>query len=98
MIELPAQRDLQEILRYIMDTLKEPVTAKRIYATIRDQILTLRQLPLRHSLVQDQLYAAMGIRRLPVENYIAFYTVDERKCEVHILRILYNRREWQNLL
>jgi len=40
----------------------------------------------------------MGVRKLFVENYIVFYIVDEDKREVHILRILYNRREWQTLL
>jgi len=97
-IELPAQRDLQGILRYITDTLKEPVVARRIYTSIKEQILMLSQMPLRHSVVQDQPYAAIGVRRLLVENYIAFYIINEAKCEVHVLRILYNRREWQNIL
>ncbi|TEB04385.1 Plasmid stabilization system protein [Pelotomaculum schinkii] len=97
-IEFPAQRDLQGILRYITATLKEPVIARRIYISIKEQILTLSQMPLRHSVVQDQQYAAIGVRKLLVENYIAFYIVNEAKCEVHVLRILYNRREWQNIL
>lgn len=97
-IELPAQRDLQSILRYITNTLKEPVIARRIYTSIKEQILMLNQMPLRHSVVQDPPYAAMGVRKLLVENYIAFYIIDESKCQVHILRILYNRREWQNIL
>ena len=97
-IELPAQRDLQGLLRYITDTLKEPVIARRIYTSIKEQITTLNKMPLRNSIVQEQLYAAMGVRKLLVENYIAFYIIDEAKCEVHILRILYNRREWQNIL
>jgi plasmid stabilization system protein ParE len=97
-IELPAQRDLQDILCYITDTLKEPVVARRIYTSIKEQILALSQMPLRHSVVQDQPYATMGVRKLLVENYIAFYIINEAKCEVHVLRILYNRREWQNIL
>lgn len=97
-IELSAQRDLQSLLRYITDTLKEPVIAKRTYTSIKEQILTLNQMPLRNNIVQEQSYAAMGVRKLVVENYIAFYIIDEEKREVHILRILYNRREWQNIL
>lgn len=97
-IELPAQRDLNDILRYIRDTLKEPSIAKRIYEAIKEQILTLKQLPLRHSVVQEKPYSVMGVRKLFVENYIVFYFVSEEKQEVHILRILYNRREWQNLI
>lgn len=97
-IELPAQRDLEGILLYITDTLKEPVIARRIYTSIKEQILTLRQMPLRHSVVQEQPYASMGVRKLLVENYIAYYIIDEGKFAVHVLRILYNRREWQSIL
>lgn len=97
-IELPAQRDLHGILSYITDTLKEPVIARRIYTSVKEQILTLRQMPLRHSVVQDQPYAVAGVRKLLVENYIVFYIANEEKCGVHVLRILYNRREWQDIL
>jgi len=97
-IELPAQKDLRAILNYITDTLKEPMNAARIYRSIKEQILTLAQMPLRHSLVQDKQFAAMGIRKLPVEHYIAFYIINDEKREVHVLRILFNRREWQSIL
>lgn len=97
-IELSAQRDLKCILRYITDTLKEPVIARRIYASIKEQIFTLGQMPLRHSIVRDQPYTEMGVLMLLVENYIAFYIIDDEKCEVHVLRILYNRREWKDIL
>ncbi len=96
--ELPAQRDLQDIFYYITDTLKEPATAQRIYISIKEQILTLQQMPLRHSIIQEHPYAEMEVRKLLVENYIVFYVVNEERCKVHILRILYNRREWQSIL
>lgn len=97
-MESLAQKDLQGILRYITDTLKEPVVARRIYTLIKEQILALGQMPLRHSMIQDQPYAAIGVRKLLIENYIAFYVINEARYEVHVLRILYNRREWQNIL
>ena len=97
-IELPAQRDLRGILHCITDTLKQPMVARKIYTSIKEQILTLSQMPLRHSVIPDQPYAEIGVRMLLVENYIAFYTTNEAKREVHVLRILYNRREWQDHL
>ena len=97
-MELPAQRDLRGILLYIKNTLKEPSIARRIYTLIKEQVLTLKRMPPRHSVVQEQPYGERGVRKLLVENYIAFYVIDEEKHEVHILRILYNRREWQDIL
>lgn len=97
-IEFPAERDLRAILVYITETLKEPVAAKRIYTSVKEQIITLRHMPLRHGLVEDEIFALQGVRKMPVQNYSVFYLVNEQLKEVHILRILYNRREWQNLL
>ena len=97
-IELPAADDLHDILSYITDILKEPVTAKRIYFSIKEQIEALRYSPLRNRIVPDEPYAKRGVRKLLSENYIAFYAVDESKLEVHVLRVLYNRREWRNVL
>ena len=62
------------------------------------QILTLNKMPFRYSVVNEEPYRSMGVRRIPVENYTAFYVVDEEGKTVHIFRILYNRREWQYLL
>jgi toxin ParE1/3/4 len=97
-IELTAKRDLQGILHYIKNILRAPEAAKRIYIKIKNEILTLNQMPMRNNAVQEQPYASMGLHKLLVENYIVFYIIDEQKHEVHVLRILYNRREWQSIL
>ena len=96
-LETTAISDLRGILRYITENLKELATAKRIYRSIKEQIMKLNKMPLRHPLVIDETFAALGLRKMPVENYLVFYVADESQKEVHVLRILYNRREWQNL-
>lgn len=97
-IETTAISDLRGILRYITETLKEPAVAERIYSSIKEKITTLNQMPLRFPHVRDELLAARGLRWMPAENYSVFYVVDELLEEVHVLRVLHNRREWQNLL
>ena len=97
-IAQPAVRDLQDILDYISNTLKEPAIAQRIYTSIKKEILTLSSMPERNRVVDDEPYAAMGVRRLFVENYVIFYVVDQGRRCVHVLRVLYNRREWQSIL
>ena len=96
-IAQPAVQDLQDILGYISNTLKEPATAQRIYTSIKTEILTLASMPERNRVVDDEPYAAMGVRRLFVENYVVFYVVDKGRNCVHVLRVLYNRREWQSI-
>lgn len=93
-----AEKDLISIFSYISDTLLEPTTAKRIFQSIRERMFSLSQMPERHQIILEGPYDMLGIRKLPVENYTVFYLVNEAAREVHIIRILYNRREWQNLI
>ena len=97
-IEETAENDLVGILSYISDTLHEPGIAMKIYGSIKKEVLTLNKMPFRYAVVNEEPYRSMGVRRIPVENYTAFYVVDEEGKTVHIFRILYNRREWQYLL
>ena len=97
-IEETAENDLISILNYISDTLHEPNIAFRIYGSIKKEILSLNKMPNRYAVVNEEPYRSMGVRRIPVENYTAFYIVDEKQNVVHIFRILYNRREWKYLL
>ena len=97
-IEETAEKDLVGILSYIGDTLLEPNTAVKIYSSIKKEILTLNKMPFRYAVVSEEPYRSMGVRRIPIENYTAFYVVDEDGRAVHIFRIIYNRREWQYLL
>lgn len=97
-IESTAEKDLHGIFTYISETLLEPAVAKRIYLSIKEQILSLSSMPLRYALIDEEPYRSMGVRKIPVENYIAFYIVDENRKTVHVFRILYYRREWRSLI
>lgn len=93
-----AKRDMLELRRYIANVLHEPGSAERIFASIKGEILSLGYGPMRCPVIRDEPYASLGIRLLAVENYIAFYAVNQRNHEVHVLRVAYNRRDWQNVL
>ena len=97
-LETTASLDLYGILDYIKEVLKAPESAERVYWSIKDQVLSLDEMPYRFPLVREEPFASMGVRLMPVESYNAFYIIDEQKNNVHVFRILYNRREWQNIL
>lgn len=94
----PAENDLHEIGHYISRELLEPVIANKVVEKIGDAILTLEELPLRNSLVTDEKLSKRGIRKLLIDNYIVFYLVSEQQRTVTIIRILYGRRDWLNLI
>jgi addiction module RelE/StbE family toxin len=94
----PAEKDLYEIGVYISKELLEPETAKKVVSRIAKGISTLEEMPLRNALVADERLAYKGIRKIIVNNYIVFYIVTEENKTVTIIRILYSRRDWLNLL
>lgn len=94
----PAENDLSEIRRYIAEELFEPREAENIINRIAEAILGLEEIPLRYALVTDERLAVNGIRKLIIDNYIVFYIVTEGNRTVTIVKILYVRRDWLNLL
>jgi toxin ParE1/3/4 len=97
-LETTAVIDLRGVFDYITDDIKAPEAAERVYLSIKKQILKLDHMPARYNIVQDEPYASFGVRLMPVENYYAFFIINEQEREVHVFRILYKRREWQNIL
>lgn len=94
----PAEKDLYEIGAYISKELLEPETAKKVISKIAKGINSLGDMPLRNALVADERLAYKGIRKIIVDNYIIFYIVTEESKTVTIIRILYGKRNWINLL
>jgi len=97
-LETTAISDLHSILDYITDVLKEPQIARRIFSAIEEKVLSLDALPHRQGVVKDEPYKSLGVRWLPIENYTVFYIIDEDSQKVHVLRILYSRRNWKEIL
>ncbi|WP_234121321.1 type II toxin-antitoxin system RelE/ParE family toxin [Clostridium hydrogenum] len=94
----PAEKDLYEIGAYISRELLEPETAKKVISKIAKVINSLGDMPLRNVLVADERLAYKGIRKIIVDNYIVLYIVTENSKTVTIIRILYGKRNWMNLL
>ena len=94
----PAEIDLIEVGNYIANELLEPNIARKVVNKIGEAVLMLEELPFRNALVTDERLANQGIRKIIVENYMVFYIVTEESKTVTIVRILYGRRDWINLL
>jgi addiction module toxin, RelE/StbE family len=93
-----AEADLDGIADYISYELKEPAAALKQLAGIEEAMATLEELPERHSLVQDKYLAAKGIRKLPTDSYLIFYTVNKSTNTINIVRVLHGRRDWESIL
>ncbi|MCL1819028.1 MAG: type II toxin-antitoxin system RelE/ParE family toxin [Oscillospiraceae bacterium] len=93
-----ADNDLNDIAQYISSELNAPQTALKMTRAIREAISKLEKTALLRPLVRDKRLAALGYRPLVIKNYIAFYVVNEKEKLVAVDRIIYGRRDWQNIL
>ena len=93
-----ANKDLEEIYNYISKELHAEESATKILAKIETSIMTLKKFPLSCNYVADEFLRLKGYRKLIVDNYIAFYIVNEEKEYIVVMRVLYGRQKYQSLL
>ncbi len=93
-----AKDDIVDIGDYITYTLLEPETALDFVRGLRRSIATLKELPERYTLIDDEVLASQGIHCMPYRNYYVFYEVIRAMNTVIVLRVGYNRRNWKEIL
>lgn len=89
--------DIKSIYTYISQILHAPLTARRQVNRIRKEIRDLEAFPTRYVLVEWEPWASMKMHRLPIDNYVVFYLVDEQVMAVKIVRIVYGGRNLEDL-
>ena len=87
-----AENDINGIFEYLADTLGVPETAVKIVKKLYDSADSLESMPQRHGVIDREPFKRLGLRILPVDNYVILYSVDENGGLVLISRIIYSRR------
>jgi len=90
--------DLRGIQHYISVELQEKTIAKNQIARIKKAILSLHTFPERYSTVDWEPWSSMGIRRMPVDNYVVYYMVDSKEEAVRIFRVFYGGRNVEDII
>lgn len=93
-----AEEDIDEIIGYIINVLKNPIAANKLLTEIEANYSILSHAPDSFAYCEDQRLRILGYRKIPVKNYIIFYKVDNESETVYILRVIYGRREYTNLI
>ena len=94
--------DIEEIHKYIKETLDNPKAADRIKNGLLEKIEYIKENPHARPLVNDRYLAYLGLRSIRINNYSLFYVIKEnddvKKRHIKILRFMYSRRDWINVL
>lgn len=88
-----AEKAVREIGRYIAITLQSPQAATRTLSTIRKEIKALNIMPSRFPLVSEEPWRSESVHKMPVKNFLVYYWTDEEKKIVHIIHVVYGRRD-----
>ena len=93
-----ARKDLIDIYSYIKYNLYEATIAKKLINRIKVEIYKLQDNPLIYAIIKDEIIKNKKIRKIKVNNYIVFYKVNESNKIIYIVRIMYARRNWINII
>jgi len=93
-----AEEDILDTLKYIADVLKAPKAANNLLDEIERHEEILENTPNIYPFVPDEYLAQKGLKFTRIKNYLMFYVVDEDEKIVTVIRFLYNRRDWKNIL
>ena len=90
--------DLKAIYRYIAVDLGEKGNAKNQTERIRRKIHGLTTFPEKYKAVDWKPWSEINMRQVAVDNYVAYYLVDNDIRTVTVVRIFYGGRDIQNLI
>lgn len=93
-----AQADITDIMHYIGQVLLAPRTAGNLYRLLKEEILSLKQMPERYPYEDDGRLRALGIRKMLVKNYKVLYFVAPEQQLVQVARVVYAGRDISKLL
>lgn len=93
-----ARNDLVDIYKYISNNLQEPNIAKKLIQKMRKEIYELENSPQIYSIINDNFLKKLEIRKIRVKNYFVFYSVNVKDRSVEVIRIMYARRNWSELI
>ena len=93
-----AESDLLGIFEYIAFELQSVKNATGQLSRLRDEILSLSEMPERYHRYELEPWHSEGVRRSAVDNYAIFYLPDAKKNEVNVLRVLCAGRDLDRLM
>lgn len=93
-----AFRDIEAIYAYIAFELMAEQAALNQTNRIRAEIRKLRYYPEKHTGVQWEPWASLGMRFVPVDRYNVYYCINDAEATVTVTRIVYSGRDIKNIL
>ena len=89
---------MREIAHYIAYDLLAPQAAVNTLNAIHSEIERLDMMPERIPLTEEEPWRSEGIHKMPVNNFLVYFWINEKKRTVEIINVVYAKREQKNSL
>lgn len=93
-----AHEDIHEIIGYIVNGLKNTQAAADLMADMEASYGKVVQNPYIYSLCNNKQLEILGYRKIVIKNYLILYRIDTQKEAVYIVRVVYGRRNYAEML
>ena len=93
-----AEDDLENIISYLRYDLAGDIIADKYKILFKQKLKELEYIAGSMSILDEKLTGYDKIRKVNVRNYIIFYTVDEEKDKVLVVRIGHAFMDWEKYL
>ena len=93
-----AQADIDETLEYISTVLSNPFAAKALLVSIEKKINNILAFPLSYPSIDNLFVKKQNVRKVVIKSYILYYLYDEENDSVYILRLLYGKRNLDEII
>jgi len=93
-----AEQDILHTAKYISDVLKSPMAANNLLDEIEKYEEIIQKTPYIYPFVSDEYLAQYGLKFVMIKNYMMFYIINEDEKKIDVIRFLYARRNWKNIL
>ena len=97
-IEKYAQKDIESIYNYICNNLVNKEAAVKLLNKINKKFDSIALFPKSAPLINNDYVKNKNIRKLLIDNYIAFYEVDDKNKEIRVIRIMYGMQNYIEIL
>ncbi len=93
-----AIKDLDDIITYISQDLSNASAAKKLFDRIKNTIDSLCKFPKLYKVVENQFLTRKDVRKVVIDSYLLYYIYDEKNNLLIILRIVYGKRNQEDIL
>lgn len=88
-----ALEQMRSIIYYVSHDLMALEAAEKLLKDLQSSIMKLAVLPKRHSLIDEEPGRSEGIRKIIVKNFFVYYWVDDENNKVHVIAVIYSKRD-----